>query len=90
MLKLESEARVVLTDSGGVQREAFFLGVPSVILRSETEWPELVESGASVLAGDDFSGIRTDGHSARRIDPREVFGAGDAAVKIARSLGAAA
>ena len=54
MLVLGAEARVVLTDSGGVQREAFFLSVPSVILRSETEWPELVDSGASTLAGDDF------------------------------------
>lgn len=89
MLQLESQARVVLTDSGGVQREAFFLSVPSVILRGETEWPELVESGASVLAGADFATIPVSGEwSARRVDPGDAFGRGDASRKIAERLGA--
>jgi UDP-N-acetylglucosamine 2-epimerase len=87
MLALESQARVVLTDSGGVQREAYFLRVPSVILRGETEWPELVESGASVLAGADFGSIRVDGDWAGRpVDPGEAFGRGDAAALITRAL----
>ncbi|MGH9368022.1 MAG: non-hydrolyzing UDP-N-acetylglucosamine 2-epimerase [Thermoanaerobaculia bacterium] len=87
MLRLESEARVVLTDSGGVQREAFFLSVPSVILRGETEWPELVESGASVLAGSDFDVIPVDGaQPGRRVDPEELFGRGNASQKIVKEL----
>jgi UDP-N-acetylglucosamine 2-epimerase len=87
MLRLESQARVVLTDSGGVQREAFFLGIPSVILRGETEWPELVEHGASTLAGKDFDSIRVDGSSTgKRVDPAGLFGGGDARRRIVSEL----
>ena len=90
MLRLESNARVVLTDSGGVQREAFFLGVPSVILRGETEWPELVECGASTLSGRDFDAIRLDGaRHGGRVDPGELFGRGDASLRIVGELVAA-
>jgi UDP-GlcNAc3NAcA epimerase len=50
MLSLIRGSTVVVTDSGGVQKEAFFVGRPGVILRAETEWTELVESGWSRLA----------------------------------------
>lgn len=53
MVDLERHARLVVTDSGGVQKEAFFFGRPVVVLRPETEWVELVEHGWAVLADAD-------------------------------------
>ena len=45
MISLESGASVILTDSGGVQKEAWFMEKPVVVLREETEWVEIIESG---------------------------------------------
>ena len=51
MLQLLTHARLTLTDSGGLQKEAFFLDCPCVTLREETEWVETVDGGGNVVAG---------------------------------------
>jgi len=53
MMHLVAGAGLVLTDSGGLQKEAYFLDAPCVTLRRESEWPETVTAGANVLAGTD-------------------------------------
>ena len=55
LLSLEYYAKIVVTDSGGIQEEACILGVPSLILRENTERPECVEVGSSKLVGPDFN-----------------------------------
>jgi UDP-N-acetylglucosamine 2-epimerase len=58
MISIEKHARKILTDSGGVQKEAFYFNIPCVTLREKTEWPETVELGANVVAGTDPDKIK--------------------------------
>ena len=77
---LESHARVILTDSGGIQKEACWLGIPCVTLREETEWTETVAHGWNVLAGADPDRIVSAVRSARRpAGEKRLFGDGRAA-----------
>lgn len=53
MIMLESNCKIVMTDSGGVQKEAYFFNKPGIILRPETEWVEIVDEGAALIANAD-------------------------------------
>lgn len=59
MIRLEAGAKLILTDSGGVQKEAWFMEKPVVVLREETEWIEIIEAGNGVLTGPDQKKIVT-------------------------------
>ena len=92
MLQLQQNAAAVLTDSGGIQKEAYYLGVPCVTLRDETEWVETVASGWNRLAGTKRSQIISALESLDQSPPPQrpaLYGDGFAAQKIADILGAA-
>lgn len=88
IIRLEKNARVVMTDSGGVQKEAFFYGTPCVILRPETEWVEIVEAGAGIIADADYNRI-IDAYSQlanKRINFPPLFGDAHASEKILNEI----
>lgn len=89
MITLLTKCRGVFTDSGGVQKEAYYFNKPCVTLRDETEWVELVEHGFNTLVGADREKILA---AAREIGTKRLdysmalYGNGDAAKKIVQML----
>jgi UDP-GlcNAc3NAcA epimerase len=88
MQRLQMDAKVILTDSGGMQKEAFFHSVPCITLRDETEWVETVTGGWNQLSGAEEANIVEAYKRARTPSgqPEGVYGDGDAASRIIQAL----
>jgi UDP-GlcNAc3NAcA epimerase len=89
MTALEQNASLIITDSGGVQKEAFFFKKPCIILRAQTEWVELVECGAAILADSETTKIiesYTHYKAQSDLNFPPVFGDGKAAEFICKEM----
>ena len=90
MLKLVKEAALVLTDSGGIQKEAFWLDTPCVTLRENTEWVETIGQGMNVIVGADPEKIRSavevyeNDKPSKTGNPYDFGGASENIIKILR------
>ena len=88
-LALEAHARAILTDSGGVQKEAYLLGVPCVTLRENTEWTETVEAGWNTLVGlDRDAALRALERPIPGGERPELYGGGHAAERVCAAIDA--
>ena len=89
LASLASQARVIVTDSGGLQKEAYWYGVPCVTVRPSTEWVDTVAEGANVLVDDDPEALAAAVANASLPRNRPVlYGDGHASERIAQVLAA--
>lgn len=87
MLTLEENARLIATDSGGVQREAYYLGIPCLTLRDETEWGATIDTGWNMLVGADQKTILDNWFNfSPPAEHPPIYGTGTAALQIAQIL----
>ncbi|MCG3166491.1 MAG: UDP-2,3-diacetamido-2,3-dideoxy-D-glucuronate 2-epimerase [Bacteroidia bacterium] len=89
MIVLGKNAKLIITDSGGVQKEAYFFKKPSIVLRPETEWKEIVENGTAIIADADKQKIKSAYHYfslKNDMSFPEVFGDGKAAEFICKKM----
>ena len=87
MIKLMNNSQKIVTDSGGIQKEAYFLEVPCITMRDETEWVETIENGWNILVGSDSNKIITainDFNPTHK--PNKIFGNADAAEIISKII----
>ncbi|NMC59761.1 MAG: UDP-N-acetyl glucosamine 2-epimerase, partial [Candidatus Methanofastidiosa archaeon] len=85
MLSLIEKCKAVFTDSGGLQKESYFMKKPCITIRNETEWTELLEIGANKLVGPDKNSIIRASENIPKISlniKNDIYGNGNASEKI--------
>ena len=87
MIILEKNASKIATDSGGIQKEAFFHGVPCITIREQTEWVELLDIGVNILTGSNIDNLKKALNSdLKPFEPNNIYGSGNTANKIIKIL----